>query len=356
MENVHNLNINHNFWKKYWEIFDKTNAIYKPFYEYFNHPFTMARIRAGRIDNDLKDKLDKISKATKKMKAAMNYYDNLFSKTLLSYKFFLPSSYNCQSIEKYPLDIIEESKDISHITILMAKAIMDFLFSIEYMAPMRESPGRFFQYSGYRGKYVGITGRFLQDLLVSNSANLYTVNQQLNRLKTDYEIDVNKVSDEKAGIYDLFALRFINKKTGIDAGITDVGFGFSQILPVVLQCGLSEGKTLLIEQPEYHLHPALQAELGDMFIDSALGEQKNTLIIETHSEHLILRILRRIRETAEGRLPKGMRSIKPDQVSVVYVEPHKTGAKIITIPVNEEGEFDRPWPRGFFRERALELL
>ena len=61
------------------------------------------------------------------------------------------------------------------------------------------------------------------------------------------------------------------ENTSIDANLRDVGFGISQVLPIVMQKRLSEKKTLLIEQPEIHLHPAHQAELGDMFIQVCQG-------------------------------------------------------------------------------------
>jgi predicted ATPase len=136
----------------------------------------------------------------------------------------------------------------------------------------------------------------------------------------------------------------------------DVGIGISQVLPVLVSAYASKEEIIAIEQPEIHLHPALQAELGDLFIYSALGGNGNTLLLETHSEHIILRILRRIRETAEGELPEGLTPVTPNQVSVLYVEPGKEGSEVIHIPVNEDGEFERPWPRGFFAERARELF
>ncbi len=86
-----------------------------------------------------------------------------------------------------------------------------------------------------------------------------------------------------------------------------------------------------------------------------MGKNKNKFIIETHSEHLMLRILRRIRETTDKELPEGYPPISPDQVSVLYVQPSKTGAEIIHIPVTKDGEFGRPWPQGFFAERVKEL-
>ncbi len=148
----------------------------------------------------------------------------------------------------------------------------------------------------------------------------------------------------------------------------DVGFGFSQILPIVVAALMGENETkhiyfgnkehkkiISIEQPELHIHPRLQVELGDLFVEQSVN--KNVIfLIETHSEHLILRILRRIRETSEGELEEGATPITPDQVSVLYVQPDKKGSQVLHIPVNEEGEFDRPWPQGFFAERARELF
>jgi hypothetical protein len=135
----------------------------------------------------------------------------------------------------------------------------------------------------------------------------------------------------------------------------DVGIGISQVLPVLVHAYADEGKVVAIEQPEIHLHPALQAELGDVFIESALGERKNTFLLETHSEHLILRILRRVRETTEGKLPAGTVPIRPEDVSVLFVEPTSQGSVVRHLPVTPDGDFGAPWPGGFFAERFQDL-
>jgi predicted ATPase len=126
-------------------------------------------------------------------------------------------------------------------------------------------------------------------------------------------------------------------------------------LPVLVHAYADEGKIVAIEQPEIHLHPALQAELGDVFIESALGERKNTFLLETHSEHLILRILRRVRETTEGKLPAGAQPVRPEDVTVVFVEPTAKGSFIKHLPVTPDGDFAAPWPGGFFAERLADL-
>ena len=182
------------------------------------------------------------------------------------------------------------------------------------------------------------------------------VNVWFKRLDTGYKLDVLPLSSPKGEIKDVYSLLLSEQSTGVHVGLTDVGFGLSQVLPVIVQSVVSQGKTILIEQPEYHLHPRLQAELGDMFIESALGEQKNTFLIETHSEHLILRIMRRMRETFEGRLPEGMPPIKPEDVAVVYVEKDGDQSIIREMPLNERGELVKAWPGGFFEEGFREVM
>jgi hypothetical protein len=120
----------------------------------------------------------------------------------------------------------------------------------------------------------------------------------------------------------------------------DVGIGISQVLPVLVMAYASRGKLLAMEQPEIHLHPALQAELADVFVESATGERQNTFILETHSEHLILRLMRRIRE---GKL-------SPDDVGVIFADPHSQGSRFVELQIDEEGDFIDEWPGGFFEE------
>src|ERR1035437_7686380 len=132
--------------------------------------------------------------------------------------------------------------------------------------------------------------------------------------------------------------------------------GVSQGLTGLVQAFADHNQIIAIEQPEIHLHPGLQAALADSFIESALGERKNTFILETHSEHLILRILRRVRETTEGKVQSwpGI-PIKPEDVSVLFVEPTAKGSVIRHLPVTPDGDFGAPWPGGFFADRLADL-
>lgn len=153
-------------------------------------------------------------------------------------------------------------------------------------------------------------------------------------------------------------------KFNTEVALQDVGVGISQVLPILIRAYGDKNKLICIEQPEIHIHPALQAEMGDLFIESSLGKNKNTFLLETHSEHLILRILRRIRETAEGEMddwPEELRKacpngITPDDVSVLFVEPSNEGSKIRLIEITPDGDFAQAWPGGFFAERSKELF
>jgi predicted ATPase len=113
----------------------------------------------------------------------------------------------------------------------------------------------------------------------------------------------------------------------------------------------------LVEQPEIHVHPAMQVALGDLFIEAVIGDgSRRTILIETHSEHIILRLLRRIRETTYEEFPDRSPSLTADKVSVIYVESLPDGVLIRRLRVDEQGEFIDRWPRGFFDERARELF
>lgn len=146
---------------------------------------------------------------------------------------------------------------------------------------------------------------------------------------------------------------------GVPHPIQALGSGIGVIVPVVVALSTTDTELLSIEEPESHVHPRLQAELGDIVITAVSGKQKRTLLIETHSEYLILRILKRIRETTLGKLPEDGLSLSKDDVVVLYVLPPSEGSlegsTVIELPVTHDGDFSRAWPSGFFTERSKEL-
>lgn len=126
--------------------------------------------------------------------------------------------------------------------------------------------------------------------------------------------------------------------------LASMGSGISQLVPVIVQTILTPKKgCIVIEQPEIHLHPAAQAALGELFIKYAKNDKQ--LIVETHSEHLLLRIRRRI---AEGK-------ISPDLVSIFFVDKRKNETRIRKLDLQKDGHFKK-WPTGFFEEGYHEAM
>ncbi|PNU18601.1 hypothetical protein C2E25_16805 [Geothermobacter hydrogeniphilus] len=137
----------------------------------------------------------------------------------------------------------------------------------------------------------------------------------------------------------------------------DIGIGISQLLPVVVGALDAEIGTLVIEQPELHLHPGLQCRLGDLFVHQAHEQSGKMFLLETHSEHLLLRLMRRIRETSEEELPVGHPGLRPDQLSVNYIDwGAECGTRICQLQIGDDGDSCGEWPEGFFEERAEELF
>ncbi|MCP4350711.1 MAG: DUF3696 domain-containing protein [Desulfobacterales bacterium] len=290
---------------------------------------------------------------------ALEEYKSFIQKDKIQLVHYLPNELNGFGIKYMTWNAHGDdgsAKDVSLLTLYASCLIREFLEHVIYVGPLRRTPERYDTFTGNRTQYVGKFGEFVTDILINDEKLLLDINKLFNRFGLGYEFKVARISDPSSDIHGLLTLRLKEITSGIHVGITDVGFGISQVLPVIVQSMISERQTLLIEQPELHLHPALQAELGDVFIKSALGKQKNNFIIETHSEHLILRLLRRIRETTDKELPDDIPMITPDQLAVLYVQPGENGSEVIHIPVTEDGEFEIPWPQGFFAERAKELF
>jgi len=151
-------------------------------------------------------------------------------------------------------------------------------------------------------------------------------------------------------------LSIVSRSTGLPLAPADIGVGISQVLPLIVAAHTADRKTISIEQPELHIHPAMQVVLGDLAID-ATRRRSLTMLIETHSEHLVLRLLRRIRESASGELRDQNLALTPDDVSVLYIAAGADGLQVTKLPVDIEGEFLVRWPNknGFFGERLDEV-
>jgi len=146
---------------------------------------------------------------------------------------------------------------------------------------------------------------------------------------------------------DVFQL-VARRGVGRDGNLAVSGQGIQQVLPVVALCcwrrlGRGGQQFLdIVEQPELHLHDAAHAPLGDLLL-SAVKDGRGSVLVETHSESIVLRIRRRV---AEG--------LNPDQVAIVYVEDVGDGSRVRQIQLDHRGEVDW-WPKGLFSESFLEV-
>jgi predicted ATPase len=128
----------------------------------------------------------------------------------------------------------------------------------------------------------------------------------------------------------------------IELSLPDVGFGVGQILPVLVEClRTKSGETIILEQPEIHLHPSLQSKLADFLICMAKAGKK--IIVETHSEHLIRRLYLRVAQEESDAIRNILNT-----VFVSFDEQQQTSVTQ-TIVINEYGEIEN-WPVGFFDE------
>lgn len=280
---------------------------------------------------------------------------------------------------------------LSELILGPARLVRDHLAEMTYIGPLRDIPTR-----NYRPQVTPDEARWAHglaawDLLYNDRRGdlMEEVNTWLSgeeRLRTSYRLervefkeipvpsamhqmferglnedDIGELQDLYLNLATRSEIALRDFENGILVAPGDVGVGISQMVPVIVAALRKQDGVLGVEQPELHIHPAIQVGMGDLFIKAAgtdpdkLSSGK-TLIIETHSEHIMLRLLRRIREQSEGELPPGTLGLTPDDLSVIYVENGDEGVRFRPLRVAKDGDFVDRWPQGFFEERAEELF
>ncbi len=176
-------------------------------------------------------------------------------------------------------------EDVRSLACYYGSHLRTLLGRILAIGSYRDPPSRWFNYAGSIPPDVGYKGEGVSDILFGNPELVARANDWLQRLDTGYELHVATASTRYSHLYEV-RLRDLRRKKPVDVSLKDVGFGISQILPVIVQCVTQYGRIISIEQPEVHVHPRLQANLGDLLAESIQEPRSNQFIIETHSEHL----------------------------------------------------------------------
>ena len=256
---------------------------------------------------------------------------------------------------------VGENSGLAGANSLFKNELKPLLDSIQHIGPVRNPVTRGLQLEPAAVDAVGGAGENTGALL-GYSGDLGRFNDLLEEFGLEYKVVRDPVRHPLLGTTPAV---YLEDRHGVPSGIEDVGYGVSQVLPVLLSLSLLDGQTLLLQQPELHLHPRLQASLADVIVRSlfplATEDGKETrrlaagqVIIETHSEALIRRIQRRIRSGFKGEPPECR--LDPHDVAVLYVHKPEGTSVVTELQVDEDGDFLDAWPDGFFEERLLDLF
>ena len=243
-----------------------------------------------------------------------------------------------------------------------ALAIESSLAGLSYLGPLRERPHRTYGWSGNTPEDVGAKGEYAIACILAAEAAKRKLNRGHKRKTQPFAAFIASWLVD-LGVIESFQVRptavgrkdyEVKVKTcgGLtEVGLPDVGFGVSQVLPALVQAFYCpEGSIVWMEQPEIHLHPQVQAELADAFISAVRSYEQGRsrsvqLIIETHSEHFLNRLQRRIAEE----------EISLDEVAIYFAKASPTGAELEELAVNELGDITN-WPDNFFGDEMGDIV
>ena len=266
------------------------------------------------------------------------------------------------SISDFALDISRYAKEMFNVsdssleqyigkTEFVSSKIDHILSRTIYLSGLREEPTREARLAQSSGNRIGIKGEDLATMLHQRRDNVEFMNKFNSHLQVlgiaDKATTAPSYMKSEGKEVETGYIKILLHKQGKDRTLMDLGFGTSQVLPVVFELGLRKNRLILIEQPELHLHPAAQSEIGSLLKFSI--EQGNQLIVETHSANLIERLRKLIRE---GKLDSS-------DVNIIYIgfDDERGGSRCDVIGFDDKGEFTEAWPEeSFFGERELEYL
>ncbi|NBA94996.1 DUF3696 domain-containing protein [Pseudomonas sp. R5(2019)] len=247
-------------------------------------------------------------------------------------------------------------EEFSHLSYYVFQRSMEAtdrtMSGLHYLGPLRMTPSRSYKVSGASAD-VGVNGEHTPHVL----AYLYNLHARAKNKsgQTKYSNFIswfkmvfpnNTVETEP--YEDIVRLKV--SRNGRADSISDVGFGFSQVLPIIVQAAaMDPGETLIIEQPELHLHPKAQVAFSS-FLTAAMKTGIN-FVIETHSEHILKGLQLQISSTSVREFEDGaatdMVSLSPDKVKIYYFNRDES---IREMKLNKWGEIEGGWPEGFFDE------
>jgi predicted ATPase len=235
------------------------------------------------------------------------------------------------------------------------------LAGISYLGPLRDHPRRIYQWSGDTPEDVGQRGQSAVAAILAAQQDGRKLNrgwkrptkafaefiaQWLIEMKVIHSFDVKPVAEGRKE----FEVLIRTNAWSPEVKITDVGFGVSQVLPALVQAFYCpQNTTVWMEQPEIHLHPQVQSVLADVLISAVQAYQDGAarnvqLIVESHSEHFLTRLQRRIAEEV----------IAPKEVAIYFCRNTEDGAVLEPLPLNLFGEIEN-WPQDFFGDQMGDL-
>jgi predicted ATPase len=215
-----------------------------------------------------------------------------------------------------------------------------FLRSVTYVGPLRAKPCRHYDLRAEEVESVGVRGEHVASLLKKTTGpKKRLLNQWVQRFGFGNRVRLVELTESLASI------EFV-QNDGESLNIADLGFGASQLFPLIVQAVSARQYTLTIaEQPEVHLHPRLQALLGNLFVQ--LANQGQRVLLETHSEHMLLRIRTLV---AKGE-------IDANNVAIYFVSCEDGISEVQRVHIGEDGHIKpRDWPKGFFDDALRESI